>query len=279
MPISPVLKLVSIIFVLSCAACGSRSGKSFVPQITGYSEKDKQEFIMPDELLEVSGIDYLENDNIAAINDEKGILYFLNLRTDSISSVKFGGKGDYEDVVVTDTACFILDSDGDLFELDPKTEEVAEYKLKVKGKVEFESLVWYRKLNKLVLLTKEQRKKHNAISAYTFNLQTREFDPKPFFHITFKEIFVKLENYNAECKPSAAALSPINNKLYVLASVGKVLLECTPEGVLEKIYKINPTHFPQPEGITFADNGDMYISNEGLEGKGTILKFPYAAVK
>jgi hypothetical protein len=57
------------------------------------------------------------------------------------------------------------------------------------------------------------------------------------------------------------------------------MLECTVNGELLKIYKINPTHFPQPEGISFAANGDMYISNEGLEGKATILKYPYVAKK
>ena len=82
-----------------------------------------------------------------------------------------------------------------------------------------------------------------------------------------------------ECKPSAAAINPINKKLYVIASVGKVLLQCSKNGKLEKIYKINPAQFPQPEGITFAANGDMYISNEGANGKATILKFAYGGQK
>lgn len=269
-----------VAFATVFAACGVGSGKSFVPSMEGYPEKQKVVHVLPDELLEVSGITHLYDNTIAAINDEEGILFLLNLNNDSMRSFKFKGKGDYEELVKTDSSYFILDSDGDLYEVKPPYTEHVTYKFDIEGKFEFESLVWYKKLNKLVVITKEQRKKSKSgITAYSFDLTRKAFDKEPFFEITLKEIFVKLENYNAECKPSAAALHPLSKRLYILASVGKVILECSPEGKIERIFKINPGHFPQPEGITFASNGDMYISNEGLDGKATILKYPYVAKK
>lgn len=137
--------------------------------------------------------------------------------------------------------------------------------------------MWYKEINKLILISKDQRKP--GISAFSFDLATRQFDPDQAFYIKYKDIFLKLENFNTECKPSGASINPVNNKLYMIASLGRLLLECTPNGKLEKIYKLNPAHFPQPEGISFATNGDMYISNEGLEGKATILKFPAGGQK
>jgi hypothetical protein len=145
--------------------------------------------------------------------------------------------------------------------------------------MEFESLVYYEKENKLVMITKDQKKKTVGITAVSFDLARKEYDPEPYFEISLKEVFTILTNYNTECKPSGAAINPVNQKLYVIAAVGRVLLECSRAGKLEKIYKINPTHFAQPEGITFATNGDMYISNEGADGKATILKFPYGGQK
>jgi hypothetical protein len=271
-----------IIAVIICTAvglhCSSYSGKSFVPDIQGYQEKTKKVYVLGKDLLEISGLVHLEGNRIAAINDEEGMLFFHDLEKDSSETYKFGGKGDYEEIVKTDSGFFVLDSKGDLYHTRTPGQESEKYKFPGKN-IEFESLVWYDKENQLVLISKDQRKKRTDISAYSFDLRTKQFNKEPLFNISYKQIFLLLENYNADCKPSAAAISPINDKLYILASIGKVLLECTRQGKLTKIYKINPTQFPQPEGITFAANGDMYISNEGLEGKATILKFPYSGRK
>jgi hypothetical protein len=262
-----------------CIGCGSHPGKSFVPHLPGYPEVNKKEYVLDDDLLEISGLACLDSDRIAAVNDERGELYIVNLATGASASTKFAGKGDYEELTKTDSAWFILESNGDLHELGINSGEHKKYKFDLERKIEFESMVWYKKENKLVIISKEQRKRRDRIVAYSFDVGRREFDPNPFFHISFKDIFTKLENYNAECKPSAAAINPVNNKLYIIASIGKLLMQCDTKGRLEKIFKLNPNHFPQPEGISFANNGDMYISNEGLEGKATILKFPHVAAE
>ena len=44
---------------------------------------------------------------------------------------------------------------------------------------------------------------------------------------------------------------------------------------MEQVFKLDPALYNQPEGMTFAPNGDLYISNEGGEGIATILKFKY----
>ena len=268
--------LMSIVFLFSCSTF---SGKSFLPVLSGYSEKSREVFVLKKKLLEVSGIAYLGNDTMAAINDEKGELFLLNLRTNKSLKYKFKGKDDYEELVKTDSLYYVLESDGDLLEITPPPHvQATSYDFPLPDKkTEFESMVWYKKQNRLVLISKDQRGRNAGIYAYTFDLSTKRFDTTPLFHIPLKDVLYKLQNDGAQCKPSAAALHPVTNKLFIVASVGKVLLVCTPEGRVEKIYKLNPAQFPQPEGISFAENGDMYISNEGLDGKATILKFPYRA--
>jgi hypothetical protein len=48
------------------------------------------------------------------------------------------------------------------------------------------------------------------------------------------------------------------------------------KGKIEQAFHISGIMFPQPEGITFASNGDMFISNEiATEQAATLLKFRY----
>ena len=49
------------------------------------------------------------------------------------------------------------------------------------------------------------------------------------------------------------------------------------EGTLEAIWQLPEDLFPQPEGIAFLPDGDLFISNEGRGGKANILRFNYNA--
>lgn len=275
-PALPFLHVVMLPVLL--AACTAYSGKSFVPSLPGYKERDREVFVLKKRLLEISGLVYLGDNRVAAINDEKGDLFIVDIKDNSDQKYAFKGKGDYEDIAKTDSMFYVLESNGDVYEVSnpPHVRSSVFHFTNKPKKTEFETLVWYKQLNKLVLISKEQRSRWAGISAYTFDLATQQFDSTVLFHIPEKEILQKLEDYSAECKPSGGAIHPLTGKLFLIASVGKSLLQCTADGKLEKIYKLNPAQFPQPEGINFAANGDMYISNEGLDGKATILKFPYS---
>ena len=45
------------------------------------------------------------------------------------------------------------------------------------------------------------------------------------------------------------------------------------KGVIINIVELDKRIFNQPEGICFSENGDMFISNEGKNGKANILRF------
>jgi hypothetical protein len=47
------------------------------------------------------------------------------------------------------------------------------------------------------------------------------------------------------------------------------------DGSIEHIELLDPTMFNKAEGITFYDNGDMLITNEGQDKKPTLLYFKY----
>lgn len=272
-----ILRTLCAVAVLAASACSPGRGKSFLPAVPGYPEKNPEVYVLKKKLLEVSGIVYLGNDSMAAINDEKGEIFFLDLNTNESVKHRFKGKDDYEDLVKTDSLYYVVESDGDIIEITPPPNvsgTMFDFQEDAR-RIEFESLVWYSHINKLILISKDQRNKRSGISAYSFDLAAKQFDSTLFFHLPLRDVFTMLEDFGSECKPSGAALHPVTGELFIIASVGKLLLKCTSKGELLNVYRLNPAQFPQPEGISFAINGDMYISNEGLNGKATILKFPY----
>ncbi len=246
-------------------------------------------FSSPDEkmelgkhLHEISGMAYIPGkDQILTENDEKGDIYAIDFKNknDKVDKEKFGGKGDYEDIVYTDTAIYILVSTGSVLKVDTKDSSFNTKEFVLPGeKNEFETLYMDKDRKSLIMLCKEcaHEKKTDVRVAYRFDLTTETFDPAPAYTIDIKEIQKMLNDDKAEFKPSAAGINPVNGKLYIVASVGKLLVVANKDtGKPEQVFRLDPVMYNQPEGMTFAPNGDLYISNEGGEGIATILKFNY----
>lgn len=268
------LLFVSAIFL---QACSLKNSRAFIPQITSYDESQEVIKVLPGKLNEVSGINYLPNGHIAAINDEEGTIFFLDFETEEeiTTTINFGKRADYESLEKIDSLYYIMESNGDLYEVSEKG-LLNKYKSTGIKKVEFEAMYYEEGKRRLVLISKDHKQSDQKILAFAFNLDTKSFDPDPIYEINMRQLHYHLKNSSILCKPSGAAIHPVLNKLFVVASIGKVLFQCDFNGKIEKAYRLNPVKFQQPEGITFAPNGDMFISNEAGQGKATILKFPYA---
>ncbi|MDZ4807199.1 MAG: SdiA-regulated domain-containing protein [Bacteroidota bacterium] len=246
------------------------------------------DFSTPDEkmelgkhLREISGITYIPDRNlILAENDEKGDIFVVDFKNKNGNNgkMKFGGKGDYEDIVYTDTAAYMLVATGSVVQVMTKDSTLAtkEFILDRGGASEFEAMYLGADGKSLVLLCKECSKEKDEVrTAYRFDLATLTFSAEPLYSVNIAGIKKILNDEEAEFKPSAAGINPVNGKLYIVASVGKLLVVADKNGKVEQVIRLDPVLYNQPEGMTFAPNGDLYISNEGGEGIATILKFTY----
>jgi hypothetical protein len=231
-------------------------------------------------LKEISGINYLDNEKFAAEEDENGTIYLVDFKTGDINaSYNFGPAGDYEDIVTLKDYYYLLNSNGDIYKADRKNPNPASTKIFKFGKpdMEFESLYADEGGKRLVMICKAcAGNEHNStIHAYGFDLQKETYSTAPVFAIEEAAVRKLLHIGKGKFKPSAAAIHPIEKKLYVLCSTGRLLFVCSLQGKVEKAWPLDTSLYMQPEGLTFAPNGDMYISNEGVEGKATILKLTY----
>jgi uncharacterized protein YjiK len=233
-------------------------------------------------LKEISGLAWDNKlDEFIAHNDESGKLFYLDKETKALKSeVVFGGKGDYEDVAVVNSVPYVLRSDGLITmvakDSTGKAQPVELGMIGIGGKNDFESMYYDPSRNALIILCKNcESDNKQIVSAYACYLDSTGFDSTPVFSISVEDIKTASPFKSGRFEPSAAAIHPVLQKLFILSSASNQLVITGLDGKPEGVYELGKKLFPQPEGITFKSNGDMYISNEGRAEKATILRFPY----
>ena len=249
----------------------------------GYDINKPQKENLGKVLNEISGISFDEQDNtLLAISDSKPKVFEINLEKQKLKDYTdrvVPPKSDIEDVVKVDSSVFMLSSKGIIYEVHKRKDsgQVKSYPFWSNDQNDFETLYYDPSVNSLIMVCKKcpADKDKDTRTAYRFDLAKKEFDSSAFFAFSIEEIKKVLKDDNAKFEPSAAAIHPINQRLYVLSSAGNLLVIADTRGKIIEAYKLNPEQFPQAEGITFAPNGDMFISNEGKYGAPTLLEFKY----
>lgn len=266
------------------------------------ADPDKK-YTLPKSLSEVSGLAYYRDNEILCVQDEKANVYTFNLeREDVTSTYDFGKKGDYEDIALAGSTVYVIRSDGRIYEIDDflsKDPDVKDHKTILSGKNNTEGLAFDPGSNALLIACKEspatdKDKPYKGYRAvYRFDLEDKDLVKEPFILVELDKLDIhrKISSFRdfslrialrlhlIESKtsfyPSAIAIHPVSGQFYLLSSKGKVLIILDRKGNVLHVEDLDPKVFRQPEGICFSPAGDMFISNEGKGGKGTILKFSF----
>lgn len=244
---------------------------------TGYSIIQKWD--LPEELQEVSGIEWLGDNKIAAIQDEDGIIFIYNLATSKVENkFSFGGNGDYEGIAISGGTAYILKSDGSLLEIsdyatNPNVKIHSTPLSNVKG-IDVEGLTMDKRNNRLLIAEKERKGEKVKRLVYAFDLQSKKSVENAIFEINLNGPFFKNLKSRKKIKftPSEIEIEPASGDIYVLDGKNPKLLILDNNGNPEEIYFLDSSTFAQPEGITFSQNGTLYISNEAGDGPANILE-------
>ncbi len=267
-----------ILFSIAAVSCISQ--KEYTSP-AGYDLNKPETFDMPAILDEISGITFDgSSDTLYAIQDESGTVFHFKPGNAELSATKFGKKGDYEDLSISNGNIVVLRSDGSLFAF-PLSETnlneavtVKEWKKAVPAG-EYEALYADPVSNDLYVLCKqcEADKKTNQVSGYILQWSGGELVLKSPFALDGTTI-EKKKSKKSTLKPSALARNPRTGEWYILSSVNKSLLVADKDWKIKEAHALRPSLFPQPEGITFDKAGNLFISNEkDQEAYGTVLKF------
>lgn len=271
---------ISISMIISVISCKEKAEQLQSPPGYDFAAMEKSD--LDDKLREVSGIawDHIKNE-FAVVKDERGRVYFLDKETKAIrEQLDFSDKGDYEDIVYVKSVPYLLRSDGFLFRCNmDSTGAVSGTEmghLALEGKVDFESIYYDSTRNSLIIICKNcEMDEKKKVSAFAFNLESNSFSSTPVYRIDVDTVKKLAPKESSRFQPSGAAFHPIQKKVYILSSASNQLVVIDPDGNVEKVYVLAANYFPQPEGITIKNNGDMYITNEGKTGKASLLRFAF----
>ncbi len=242
---------------------------------------------LPKILEEVSGIHYLSENKIACVQDEDGIIYIYNLDNDIIEkSITFSKSGDYEGIAIMDSTAYIMESNGKIHQvvnyMDSLMMSSTIVKIPFSGKNNMESLSADSINNRLLLSPKEvDPKSRDYKGIYAFDLESNRTLPEPILKIPLDDPILMDKKSKSdddggtetgEFFPSDLAIHPINGNFYILEGKTPRLLIMDPQGNILQLHTFSEDFFPQPEGISFAPDGRMFISNEGKKETANILE-------
>lgn len=281
-PITTKLQICYLLFVavlhIGCTPEPTIVGES----PTGYNLNQPSVLKLPSSLDEISGIVYYPKDkSVLAINDEVGWLYKIYLKEDpDIQKWKYSNGADFEDLVLVDSVFYVLESNGNIIRfkfIRPDSVDRKEFIFPATARSEFEILYHYPQKKQLIMLCKDcEVDDKNSLTAFAFNLDSLAYASAPAYVMDIRKIEDLLDEKKLKFKPSAAAIHPLTNELYIISSINKVLVVADLKGIPKKVYKINPKLYKQPEGLTFTSKGDLIISNESADiGAANILFFKY----
>jgi uncharacterized protein YjiK len=267
---SPYIAFIAILF-FSCSSSGKKK------ENTGNTNKQydlQNPYIikLPESLAEISGIAYYPKDSsVFAIEDEDGMLYKIKLtQNNDIKKWRFDKKHDFEDLVLKDSVFYVLISNGDIETIrfgagDSILTAISDFPDASKKNNEFESLYFDDTLQQFVLLCKDcEDDSKKKISAWGYSFDSSAYTPA-VLTVNVQPVDEKLGQKMMKLKPSATAINPADNNLYILSSISHLLIVTDRAGNFKEVYPLDPALYKQAEGIAFTPAGDMIISNESHE--------------
>ena len=230
---------------------------------------------LSDSLAELSGIAWLRADRFLAIEDIHPILYELDLRDTSgiiVKKTEFRkaeeDKMDFEDLVVVNDTIYALWSHGAIFKIVKQDTGVTSNRTKtwLKKDNNTEGLAYDPVSGNLLVACKEasgiENEKKSTRAIFEFDRKADSLKPDPFMLIK-KDDFEAIAGERIDFYPSAIAVHPTTHDIYILSTKEiKAIAQFGYDKKLKGFDYIDKEMLPQPEGICFDPQGNLYISTE-----------------
>ena len=253
---------------------------------------------LPAELSDITGLSIApEGDGLIATNFRDGEIHFIDFDGELDKTTWFKRRGKYTGIEAVRSDIFIAKENGSIFHISelhstkPKR-KVFNTLLNAKHKVH--GLCYNPIQNELLLVCQgngDDKSTGESKSIFAFDLDRKELLRQPLFFIENEDIMDYLEYFHPKTEddgealfydipvtkpfiPSAIAIHPSTDEIYLVSSSSMQLVILSDDGDLLYVEQLDPFVFSRPEGMCFDLDGTLYMSSKGGKGSsGKIMRF------
>ena len=239
---------------------------------------------LPGRLQEISGLAMTLDNRLLAHNDERGIIFEIDYRNGSIvkafglTDLRKPVADDFEGIAVANDRIYLVTSSGRLYECregaDGQTVLFNIYTTGVGRDCEIEGLAYDPGERALVLMCKNPRSPEleGQLAIYRWSIDTKQLveDVDTVIPIIDFSRHIKGKKF----QPSGIERHPVSGNYFVVAARQRAIAEITPSGQVVAVMKFPADWHRQPEGITFAADNTLIVSDEGAGKRARLTLYP-----
>ncbi len=248
------------------------------------NEKTATHLKLPTYLEEISGLAMTRDNRLLAHNDERGVIFEIDYQKGAIakafqlSDMKNPVASDFEGTATIDGQVYLVTSSGRLYECREGTDGESVlfnvYTTGVGRDCEIEGLAYDESKRALLLMCKDARSAdmEGQLAIYHWSIDEKQLSVDAHTVIPVAEFSQHIKG--KKFQPSGIERHPISGNYFIVAARQGAIAEITPEGMVVAVREFPAQWHRQVEGITFAADGTLIVSDEGAGRKARLTLYP-----
>lgn len=248
------------------------------------NEKTATHLKLPTYLEEISGLAMTRDNRLLAHNDERGVIFEIDYQKGAIakafqlSDMKNPVASDFEGTATIDGQVYLVTSSGRLYECREGTDGESVlfnvYTTGVGRDCEIEGLAYDESKRALLLMCKDARSAdlEGQLAIYHWSIDEKQIRKDAHTVIPVVEFsqYIKGKKF----QPSGIERHPMSGNYFIVAARQGAIAEITPEGKVVAVREFPAQWHRQVEGITFAADGTLIVSDEGAGKRARLTLYP-----
>lgn len=247
------------------------------------NEETATHWKLPTYLEEISGLAMTRDDRLLAHNDERGVIFEIDYQKGSIvksfqlSDMKNPVASDFEGIATIDDQIYLVTSSGRLYECREGTGESVLFNVYTTGvgrDCEIEGLAYDESKRALLLMCKDARSAdmEGKLAVYHWSIDEKQLRKNVHTVISVDEFSQHIKG--KKFQPSGIERHPMSGNYFIVAARQGAIAEFTPGGQVVAVREFPAQWHRQVEGITFAADGTLIVSDEGAGKRARLTLYP-----